>query len=270
MISIGIDVSKGKSTVCFLKPGGEVLKTPFEVPHTKNELNELADKIISYGEEARVVLENTGYYHWQVVKALVERGIFVTAVNPLFEYISSMGEARFVRDFCKWSQKQGYRVDHERQAKMVFALVQNGIPVLPNTPTTKIVVLEALRRVHELENSRDIILAQMNELGKTLPEYSLISEMKCIGEGLTPRIIAEIGDVRRFHSKHALIAYAYRCSSLPFPSAIYILPHVVLEMLLIVPTTIYSVFQFSPVSPSLQISINSGIPIKVYCLRRSG
>ena len=125
-----------------------------------------------------------------------------------FEHISSMGETRFIRDFCKWSQKQGYRVDHERQAKMVFALVQNGIPVLPNTPTTKIVVLEALRRVHELENSRDIILAQMNELGKTLPEYSLISEMKCIGEGLTPRIIAEIGDVRRFHSKHALIAYA--------------------------------------------------------------
>ena len=132
---------------------------------------------------------------------------FVTKYKH-FEYISSMGEARFVRDFCKWSQKQGYRVDHERQAKEVFALVQNGIPVLPNTPTTKIVVLEALRRVHELENSRSIILAQMNELGKTLPEYSLISEMKCIGEGLTPRIIAEIGDVRRFHSKHALIAYA--------------------------------------------------------------
>jgi transposase len=125
-----------------------------------------------------------------------------------FQHIDSMGETRFVRDFCKWSQKQGYRVDHERQARKIYALVQNGIPVLPHTPTTKIVVLEALRRVNELENSRDIILAQMNELGKTLPEYSLISEMKCIGEGLTPRIIAEIGDIRRFHNKHSLIAYA--------------------------------------------------------------
>ena len=308
MISVGIDVSKGKSTVCFFKPGGEVLATPFEVAHNKEELNELADKINSYGEEVRVVLENTGYYHWCVAKVLVERGIFVSAVNPLkmkkfcsqnirkakndridaihiasygltywhelipiqssedtyrellllsrqyhnvigllikaklnfgnlldqvmpgitsiirddrgskltefvkkythFQHIDSMGETRFVRDFCKWSQKQGYRVDHERQARRIFALVQNGIPVLPHTPTTKIVVLEALRRVNELENSRDIILAQMNELGKTLPEYSLISEMKCIGEGLTPRIIAEIGDVRRFHNKHSLIAYA--------------------------------------------------------------
>ena len=29
MISVGIDVSKGKSTVCIMKPGGEVVKPPF-------------------------------------------------------------------------------------------------------------------------------------------------------------------------------------------------------------------------------------------------
>ena len=33
MISVGIDVSKGKSTVCILKPGGEVVKPPFELDH---------------------------------------------------------------------------------------------------------------------------------------------------------------------------------------------------------------------------------------------
>lgn len=31
--------------------------------------------------------------------------------------------------------------------------------------------------------------------------------MDCIGETLAPRIIAEIGDVRRFRNKHSLIAY---------------------------------------------------------------
>ena len=36
MISVGIDVSKGKSMVCIMKPGGEVLKTPFEMQHTKH------------------------------------------------------------------------------------------------------------------------------------------------------------------------------------------------------------------------------------------
>ena len=83
MIIVGIDVSKGKSTVCFFKPGGEVLITPYEVTHTKDELGQLADRINSYGEEVRVVLENTGYYHWPVVKVLVDHGIFVSTVNPL-------------------------------------------------------------------------------------------------------------------------------------------------------------------------------------------
>ena len=52
------------------------------------------------------------------------------------------------------------------------------------------------------------ILAQMQILCKTLPEYSVVRDMNCIGDVLAPRIIAEIGDVRRFKNKHALIAYA--------------------------------------------------------------
>lgn len=48
----------------------------------------------------------------------------------------------------------------------------------------------------------------MQALAKTLLEYSLVREMPCIGDTLAPRLIAEIGDVRRFHSKRALIAYA--------------------------------------------------------------
>jgi hypothetical protein len=35
MLSIGIDVSKGKSTVCGMKPGGEIGSPPLEVQHTR-------------------------------------------------------------------------------------------------------------------------------------------------------------------------------------------------------------------------------------------
>jgi len=38
MISVGIDVSKGKSTVCMLKPYGEVVASPFEVVHTESSV----------------------------------------------------------------------------------------------------------------------------------------------------------------------------------------------------------------------------------------
>ena len=70
MISVGIDVSKGKSTVCILKPGGEVLRTPFEIQHTMKDLLSLVNLIESYTEEVRVILEDTGHYHWPVVTFL--------------------------------------------------------------------------------------------------------------------------------------------------------------------------------------------------------
>ena len=65
-----------------------------------------------------------------------------------------------------------------------------------------------VKLIHSIEESRNTILAQMQDLCNTLPEYSVVKEMDCIGDTLAPRIIAEIGDVRRFKNKHSLIAYA--------------------------------------------------------------
>ncbi len=48
----------------------------------------------------------------------------------------------------------------------------------------------------------------MQELAKSLPEYSVVRGMGGVGEVLVPKLIAEIGDVRRFHSGKALMAYA--------------------------------------------------------------
>lgn len=308
MISVGIDVSKGKSTVCIIKPGGEVLKSPFEMLHSMESILALAKLIKSYDEEVRVILEDTGHYHLPVVTLLVENGIFVSCVNALrmkkfcsqsirraktdridsvhiavfgltywdelvsvlptgdvyrelkllarqyyqtvsilvkakvnlnnlldqvmpniqdilhdnasnhklsefveryyhYDHILDMGKNKFTADYCKWSKKQGYRM-HERLAEKIFAMAQNGIPALPNSPTSKIVVLEAVRMIHKIETSRDTILAQMQAFAKTVPEYSVVREMPCIGDTLASRIIAEIGDVRRFKNKHSLIAYA--------------------------------------------------------------
>ena len=289
MISVGIDVSKGKSTVCIMKPGGEVLSAPFEITHTKSELLDLINIIKSQNEEVRVVMEDTGHYHLPVATLLVDNDIFVCSVNALrmkkycsqsirraktdkidsvhiasygiaywnelqpipcsddiykelqllarqyyqsvallvkakvnfsnlldrvmpniqsiitdnssnskltdfvarywhFSRILEMGEKRFISDYCKWAKKKGYRMC-ERNAKEIFALAQNGIPVLPSSQSTKIVITEAVRVIHELESSRDTILAQMQSFAKTLPEYSVVREMPCIGDVLAPRII---------------------------------------------------------------------------------
>jgi len=308
MISVGIDVSKGKSTVCVMKPGGEVLAPPFEILHTREGVLSLVRLIETYDDDVKVVLEDTGYYHWPVVTLLVEKGVFVSAINALrmkkfcsqnirraktdridsvriaafgltywnelttvipqndtyrelrllarqyyqstsmlikakvnfsnlcdqvmpgvqdiicdhagrhkltdfvkryrhFDHILEMSERRFKTNYCKWAQKQGYR-ECEHTSEKIYAVAQNGIPVLPNSLSTTIAITEAVRVLHEIESSRNAILTQMQSLAKTLPEYKVIREMSCIGDTLAPRLIAEIGDIRKFHNKHALIAYA--------------------------------------------------------------
>ena len=308
MISVDIDVSKGKSTICILKPGGEVVKPPFEIDHTANELDSLVSLINAFEDETRVVLEDTGHYHLPVASYLSSHGIFVCCVNALrmkkycsqsirraktdkidavriasfgitywdelvqayassdtydelrflarqyyqitailvktkvnfsnlidqvmpgisdilqnqkdnhkltefvsryihFKSILDMGEKKFTSDYCKWAKKKGYRCN-ERKAAEIFALAQNGIPSLPNSQSIKIAVSEAIKLIHSTEESRNTILTQMQSLCKTLPEYSVVKDMNCIGDVLAPRIIAEIGDVRRFKNKHSLIAYA--------------------------------------------------------------
>jgi transposase len=43
---------------------------------------------------------------------------------------------------------------------------------------------------------------------KSLKEYKVVRAMPGVGDKLAPRLIAEIGDIRRFHNGSSLIAYA--------------------------------------------------------------
>ena len=45
MNAVGIDVSKGKSTVTIRKPGDVVLLPPRDIPHTQSQINALIELI---------------------------------------------------------------------------------------------------------------------------------------------------------------------------------------------------------------------------------
>lgn len=45
MNAVGIDVSKGKSTIAIMQPFGVVVASPFEVSHNGQELKELAERV---------------------------------------------------------------------------------------------------------------------------------------------------------------------------------------------------------------------------------
>ena len=80
--AVGIDVSKGKSTIAVLQPGGVIIRRPFDVEHSCSGLQELKDYILSLEGDTKAVLECTGRYHEPILRCLSDAGIFVTAVNP--------------------------------------------------------------------------------------------------------------------------------------------------------------------------------------------
>ena len=57
---------KGKSTVAILRPGGEVVASPFEVSHNPRELNELVTLMKSLDGDTKIVMEYTGNYYLPV------------------------------------------------------------------------------------------------------------------------------------------------------------------------------------------------------------
>ena len=312
MISVGIDISKGKSMICFLKPYGEVVREAYEIQHSDSELNKLVEDILSFDEEVKVVMEATGIYHLPVLTVLKEHNIFVSVINPLimkkysvmglrkvktdkmdaikianygidqwfklsnyeisdsvyselkilgrqyshyismriaskvslgnlldrtmpgiktllnnrpdkpekdklndfikeywhYDNITKKSEKQFINSYLKWTQKKGYR-HSEAKAKQIYALAQESIPTLPsNNASTKMLLLEAVRVLSTIDKTLHIILTQMQELARTLKEYDVVRDMPGVGDTLAPRLIAEIGDIRRFHNKKALIAYA--------------------------------------------------------------
>ena len=81
---VGIDISKGKSTVAILSVVGEVIEEPFEITHDFNGLSVLETKLKEISkEDLKIVMEETGTYHLPVFSYLLEKGYFVVSENAL-------------------------------------------------------------------------------------------------------------------------------------------------------------------------------------------
>jgi len=325
MISVGIDVSKGKSTVCMLKPYGEVAASPFEVVHTESSVQELIEQIKSLEGEVKIVMEATGAYHLPLLDSFKQAGLFVSPINPLamkkyaavglrkgktdkmdairianygidnwfklvnytapeevyaqlqilgrqyYHYINMKVQSKlsltnlidrtmpgikrllkssrsdeptkdklsdfveeywhcdnitkrsercFITDYCHWAKKKGYHAN-EAKAKAIYEVARDGIPTLPSdAASTKMLTLEAVRILKEINQTLETILTQMQELATALPEYNVVRTMNGVGNVLASKLIAEIGDVRRFHSGSALVAYA-GIDSPPYQSGMF-------------------------------------------------
>lgn len=94
MNAVGIDVSKGKSTIAIMQPFGVVIASPYEISHTESELKELARFLKSLSGETKVLMEYTGRYYEPIARYLHEAGIFVTVVNAILTHNYSANTIR--------------------------------------------------------------------------------------------------------------------------------------------------------------------------------
>ena len=309
--AVGIDVSKGKSTVAVRRPGGEIVIMPFVVLHTADELAKLTKTLRSIGGEIRVVMEHTGMYWRPIALALKEAGFFVSVVNAMLihdfsdnsirkvktdradslkianyaltfwqdlrdytvedetrqmlkiqsrlyertlnssvalrnglislldqtfpganklfdeqrtkaghikwvdfvrrfwhkDCVAASSFSSFADTFQKWCKRTGYHYSLS-DAKRIHGIARNSVATLAKNDSTKLLITQAVDSLNAVYDTLQTLRSEMQRLASLLPEYEVVMGMQGAGPITGPQLMAEIGDVRRFTSKGALVAFA--------------------------------------------------------------
>ena len=84
MILVGIDIGKNKHTFSAIeKDSGEILSSPSEFNNNQNGFLLLIKKLSSYStSEVLIGMEDTGHYHFALLKYLLDRHYTVALINP--------------------------------------------------------------------------------------------------------------------------------------------------------------------------------------------
>lgn len=98
--------------------------------------------------------------------------------------------------------------NHEPKALDVYASACGHVSIIPKCESTKLIIQQAVAQLQASSAALAALKKQMQDLASTLPEYPVVMQMYGVGPSLGPQLMAEIGDVRRFHSKSALVAFA--------------------------------------------------------------
>ena len=311
MLAVGIDVSKSKSAAAILNPDGTVHTKPFEFRHSQPEMDALIRYIKDQNQPVTILMENTGHYHYPVLKALEAAGLPVCLINAYqmkkygdmelrkaktdkkdalriaryalekgyslvphtsmdqkyedlrflarqydqrmgtlttnkvflinlldetmpgitkllslttrdpetsltmlfikrfksYDRIKKMGRTRFLDSYNKLARKSRNRRAYG-YGLAIYELAVNSITTRGENEFTLAAQDQCVDLVSESQKAADAIIRNMQTLAETLPEYAVLRSMAGVGDRLGPLILAEIGDIRRFHSGKALNAYA--------------------------------------------------------------
>ena len=124
-----------------------------------------------------------------------------------FDMIRKMGKTRFLESFQILVRKTKDRHASTKGLR-IYELALNSVTTRGDNPLTAMTQEQCVDLISTAQKAADEINLQMRTIAETLPEYKVLRSMAGVGDRLGPVILAEIGDIRRFHSGKALNAYA--------------------------------------------------------------
>lgn len=308
MYAVGIDISKGKSTIAIVSMEGEIIEKPFEITHNDYGLKQLLEKIRMYPkEDIRFLMEATSHYHYPILFPLLDYGYWVCVENALvikkycetdlrkakndrkdsiklanyladkwfklrpFEaqdeirnellflsreyskYVTSAirqkvqltdlvdktfpgikeiidaehrynlflniyekywhpalilekKKSEFIEEINNMAKKLGHKVGMDIGLKL-YETAPTIITSRPKNDLTQLAITNCISLLRQMLVATENIIAKMDEIASSLKEFQTVKEMKGVGAKTCSRLIAEIGDVRRFKNASSLIAY---------------------------------------------------------------
>lgn len=123
------------------------------------------------------------------------------------ECVTSLSAQAFTKQYEKWCKKHGYYFSSNK-ALDTYAYARGHICTLPKCESSKQLIKLLVSQLKSTTTAMMKLRQQMQDIASTLPEYPIVMQMFGVGLSLGPQLMAEIGDVRRFHSKKALVAFA--------------------------------------------------------------
>lgn len=121
--------------------------------------------------------------------------------------VNSVSESAFKERYAKWCKKNRYNYSDDK-ADIIYAKSKEWVSTLSKNESAKLLVTQAIAQPNAIAETLAAIMNEMHRLNMLLPEYNVVMSMYGVGPTLGPQLIAEIGDVRRFYAKKALVAFA--------------------------------------------------------------
>lgn len=121
--------------------------------------------------------------------------------------VTKLSPRAFSEAYQKWCKREGYRFQ-ETTAEKIYRSAQSGAATFPCNESTKLLITQAVNCLNAVYESMEILRGEMLRLASLLPEFDVVMAMQGAGEITGPKLMAEIGDVRRFTNKKALVAFA--------------------------------------------------------------